>query len=100
MLLGFATPAATEIPCAPMRKSTLVARVGGVAIAGPAITSAGGARAPEPGPDTQPLNVVSIEGNDAEDQAEALTKALRNAVRASGGWSLSPGDYSVEVLVL
>ncbi len=83
-----------------MRKSTLVARLGALVIASAGWASAGAARAAEPGPDTQPLNVVAIEGNDAEDQAEALTKALRNAVRASGGWSLSPGDYSMEVLVL
>jgi PEGA domain len=83
-----------------MRKSTLVARLGALVIGSAMLTSAGAARAADPGPDTQPLNVVAIEGNDAEDQAEALTKALRNAVRASGGWSLSPGDYSMEVLVL
>ena len=83
-----------------MRKSTLVARLGALVIASAMLASAGPARAADPGPDTQPLNVVAIEGNDAEDQAEALTKALRNAVRASGGWSLSPGDYSMEVLVL
>jgi hypothetical protein len=83
-----------------MRKTTLAARLGALVIASAVSVSATAAMAADPGPDTQPLNVVAIEGNDAEDQAEALTKALRNAVRASGGWSLSPGDYSMEVLVL
>ena len=66
-----------------------------------ATTAASGtARAAEPGPDTLPINVISIQTNDADDQAEALTKALRGAVRATQGWSLGEGDYSLEVLSL
>ncbi len=58
------------------------------------------ALAAEPGPDTLPINVIAIQTNDADDQAEALTKALRVAVRAMPGWSLAEGDYSLEVLTL
>lgn len=58
------------------------------------------AMAAEPGPDTLPINVIAIQTNDADDQAEALTKALRGAVRAMPGWSLGEGDYSLEVLTL
>lgn len=58
------------------------------------------ARAAEPGPDTLPIHVIAVQTNDADDQAEALTKALRNAVRAMPGWSLGEGDYSLEVLAL
>ncbi len=58
------------------------------------------AAADEPGPDTLPITVVAIQTSDADDQAEALTKALRNAVRAMPGWSLGEGDYSLEVLTL
>jgi len=56
--------------------------------------------AAEPGPDTLPVNVIAIQTPDADDQAEALTKALRNAVRGVDGWSLGEGDYSLEVLML
>lgn len=62
--------------------------------------SAGAALAAEPGPDTLPINVIAIQTPDADDQAEALTKALRGAVRQMPGWSLGEGDYSFEVLSL
>ena len=58
------------------------------------------ALAAEPGADTLPINVIAIQTNDADDQAEALTKALRASVRAMPGWSLGEGDYSLEVLTL
>jgi hypothetical protein len=54
----------------------------------------------EPGPDTLPITVIAIQPDDADDQAEALTKALRAAVRASQGWSLDPSDNALEVLTL
>src|SRR5580704_4531919 len=69
--------------------------------AGAALAAASGtAFAAEPGPDTLPINVIAIQTNDADDQAEALTKALRAAVHAMPGWALGPGDYSLEVLAL
>ena len=57
-------------------------------------------QAAEPGPDTLPIHVISVQTLDADDQAEALTKALRQAVRAMPGWSQAEGDYSLEVLSL
>ncbi|MDI1447336.1 PEGA domain-containing protein [Polyangium sp. 6x1] len=62
--------------------------------------SVGAAQASEPGPDTLPIHIISIQTMDADDQAEALTKALRNAVKATPGWSQGEGDYSLEVLTL
>lgn len=63
-----------------------------------------GAAAPaiaaEPGPDTLPISVIAIQTPDADDQAEALTKALRNAVKVLPGWSMAEGDYSLEVLTI
>jgi hypothetical protein len=58
------------------------------------------ARAAEPGPDTLPITVIAVQTSDADDQAEALTKALRVAVKNMPGWSLGTGDYSLEVLTL
>lgn len=58
------------------------------------------AQAAEPGADALPLNVIAIQTSDADDQAEALTKALRSNVRTLPGWSLADGDYSLEVLTL
>jgi hypothetical protein len=58
------------------------------------------ALAAEPGPDTLPIQVIAVQTPDADDQAEALTNALRVAMRATPGWSLGEGDYSLEVLTL
>jgi hypothetical protein len=58
------------------------------------------ARAGEPGPDSLPITVIAVQTADAYDQAEALTAALRNAVRSMPGWSPGAGDYSLEVLSL
>src|SRR5262245_47852322 len=79
-----------------MRASTIAATfAAGACLASG--TLAGGA---EPGPDAIPVTVVAVQTADADDQAEALTKALRSAVRRMHGWSLGEGDYSLEVLVL
>jgi hypothetical protein len=59
-----------------------------------------GAFAAEPGPDTLPIHIIALQTTDADDQAEALTKALRSAIRAMPGWSLGEGDNALEVLVL
>lgn len=64
------------------------------------VVSASSARAGEPGRNTLPIHVVAVASGDAEDQADALTKALRGAVRTAPGWSLGPGDFSLEVLTL
>ncbi|HZF52140.1 MAG TPA: hypothetical protein VE093_25980 [Polyangiaceae bacterium] len=58
----------------------------------------GAAEAAEPGPDTLPISVIAIQTPDADDQAEALTKSLRAAVKNLEGWSIAEGDYSLEVL--
>jgi O-acetyl-ADP-ribose deacetylase (regulator of RNase III) len=58
------------------------------------------AEAAAPGPDTAPINVIAVQTSSADSQAEALTRALRTAVRGLPGWSLGDGDYSLEVLTL
>jgi hypothetical protein len=82
-----------------MREMTMRAPFALAAVAALAAGS-GSALAAEPGADTLPINVITIQTSDADDQAEALTKALRAAVRAMPGWSLGEGDYSLEVLTL
>jgi hypothetical protein len=81
-------------------KTTLRAAGSAIALASVLAAPAGVARAAEPGPDTLPINVVTIQSDGADDQSEALTKALRTAVRNMAGWSLGAGDYSLEVLTL
>src|SRR5262249_10483598 len=61
---------------------------------------ASNARAAEPGPESLPITVVTVQSTDVDEQAEGLTKALRAAVRSTPGWSLSEGDYSLEVIAL
>jgi hypothetical protein len=71
-----------------------------LAMAAALSAGAGSALAAEPGPDTLAIHVISVQTDTADDQAEALTKALRAAVRAMPGWSQGAGDYSLEVLAL
>jgi hypothetical protein len=84
------------------RETTMRAPRIGLAVTAAAAMTAGSAlsHAAEPGPDTLPISVIAIQTDVADDQAEALTKALRNAVRAIPGWSLGEGDFSLEVLTL
>jgi hypothetical protein len=44
--------------------------------------------------------VIAFQTPDADDQAEALTKSLRAAVKNLEGWSMAEGDYSLEVLTI
>lgn len=53
-----------------------------------------------PGPDALPVHVVAVKSDDALDQAEALTVALKKAVRDSKGWSLGDSEQSLEFLAL
>jgi hypothetical protein len=84
------------------REMTMRAPRFGLALTAAAAMTSGSALAfaAEPGPDTLPISVIAIQTDVADDQAEALTKALRNAVRAMPGWSLGEGDFSLEVLTL
>jgi hypothetical protein len=47
-----------------------------------------------------PVYVLSIWTNDVDDQADALTQALRSRVRQSPGWSLAETNQSFETLSL
>ena len=46
------------------------------------------ARADQPGAHTVPVAVLALDSDDAEDQADAISGALRSRVRAAQGWSL------------
>ncbi|WP_437926622.1 hypothetical protein WMF37_47785 [Sorangium sp. So ce291] len=61
---------------------------------------AGAARAAEPSPAALPITVIAVRTDDAYDQADALTKALRSAIKSTQGWSVGEGDFSLEVLTL
>ena len=58
------------------------------------------ARAEPPGPGIVPLQVIAIQSDDADDQAEALTAAIRSRVRAIRWFSLVESDFALEVLTL
>ena len=53
-----------------------------------------------PGPNALPIHVISIKTEESDAQADALTTALKAEVRDLTGWSLGPGDFSLEVLAL
>ena len=51
-----------------------------------------------PGPRAYPLYVLALDTDDVEDQAEALTGALRSRVRAAPGWSLNDTTVTLSML--
>ncbi len=53
-----------------------------------------------PSPKAAPIYVLAIWTDDADDQAEALTRALRSRVRATAGWSLGETTQSFETLAI
>jgi PEGA domain len=58
------------------------------------------ARADAPNPRAQGIYVLDIDSDDAEDQAEALTLALRWKVRQAQGYSLLETTQSLETLIV
>lgn len=52
-----------------------------------------------PGPGVQPLHVLEFYTDDADDQAKALTLAMRARVRASKDYSLADGDFALGVFL-
>src|ERR1043166_6726485 len=56
------------------------------------------ARAEPPSARATPLYVLAIRTDDADDQADALTLALRARVRLAAGWSLLDTNQSFETL--
>jgi hypothetical protein len=56
------------------------------------------AAAEPPSAKAQPVYVLSIQTDDADDQADALTQALRSRVRQAQGWSLLESPQSFEML--
>src|SRR5262249_43586159 len=45
-----------------------------------------------------PVAVITFDSDDADEQAEALTGALRSRIRASHGWSLADAPQSLGML--
>jgi hypothetical protein len=58
------------------------------------------ARAEPPSARTVPVYVLSLWTDDADDQADALTQALRSRVRQAQGWSLLESPQSFETLAI
>jgi hypothetical protein len=48
----------------------------------------------------QPVQVLAVQSDDAVDQAQAMTSALKDAALHQSSIKLVPGDYSLEVLSL
>jgi hypothetical protein len=66
-------------------------------VAGSASTSA---RAESPNAKATPVYVLPLSTDDADDQADALTQALRSRVRQAAGWSLLETSQSFETLAI
>ena len=56
------------------------------------------ARCDPAGPRAYPLYVLAVDTDDADDQSEALTGALRSRVRGAPGWSLSETTLTLSML--
>ncbi|HEX3777577.1 MAG TPA: hypothetical protein VHV51_24075 [Polyangiaceae bacterium] len=48
----------------------------------------------------EPVQVLALQSDDAIEQAQAMTLALKNAAKQKSSFTLAPGDYSLEVLSL
>jgi hypothetical protein len=79
-----------------MRIRTLVATLAGAGVALHAPRS----HAAPPAPNTPVLHVLEVGTDDADDQAKAVTLALRRRVRESKEFALSDADHSLQVLTL
>lgn len=73
-----------------------VSLLAAMALVGP--MSVGPAHAEPPSARAQPVYVLAIQTDDADDQADALTQALRWRVRQAQGWSLLESPQSFEML--
>jgi hypothetical protein len=51
-----------------------------------------------PGPRTPAVHVLGIDSDDAEDQADAMTGALRSRIRSAPGWSLQETQHALGML--
>jgi hypothetical protein len=58
------------------------------------------ARADTPAAAATPVYVLAVWTDDADDQADALTRALRSRVRQAQGWSLQETNQSFETLAI
>lgn len=56
------------------------------------------ARADQPGGHSVPVAVLALDSEDAEDNADGLTQALRSRVRKAPGWSLINTEQSLGML--
>ena len=56
------------------------------------------ARADQPGAHTVPVAVLAFDSEDSEEQADALTSALRSRIRAAQGWSLIETTQSLGMM--
>jgi hypothetical protein len=61
-------------------------------------TTSGPARAEDAGAKVLPVAVLGIDSDDAEEQADALTAAIRARVRAAPGWSLGDATQPLGML--
>ncbi|HEU4532641.1 MAG TPA: hypothetical protein VFS00_00940 [Polyangiaceae bacterium] len=80
-----------------MRTRTLVAALLG---AGAAMVAPSPSRAAPPGPNAPVMHVLEIATDDADDQAKAVTLALRHRVRESKEYALDGTDHSLQVFSL
>ncbi len=56
------------------------------------------ARADQPGAHTVPVAVLAFDSEDSEEQADAITAALRSRIRAAQGWSLIETTQSLGMM--
>lgn len=78
------------------RRSLHLAAALGLSVA----TCAASAHAAPPGPGVDTIPVLEIATDDADDQAKALTQAIRSRVKASTQFALAEQSVSLQVLLL
>jgi hypothetical protein len=71
-----------------------------VALAAAIVVTTPSTRAQPANPGATPIYVLSVRTDDADDQADALTQAIRSSVRQTPGWALSDAPQSFETLAI
>ena len=70
------------------------------ALAAAIVVTTPSTRAQPANPGATPIYVLSVRTDDADDQADALTQAIRSSVRQTPGWALSDAPQSFETLAI
>ncbi len=98
-LASFPAAAETAATEKPAEKPPLAGALTAPVVSPPASSAPPAVGAIDTSAEVRGLQILAIRSDDAFEQADALTAALKRAVQRAPAWQLPPGDFSLEVLV-